>query len=392
MMGFVCLEEGMKKLMVECRICAISLLLGIMVMVGRCYASALPDVGNADVGKEAKSGFNAGDVIIDHVADKHYWHILTWKGHDVEVNLPVILFYDGQLYCFSSSRFHNADHSYKNFQLRETEPYKGKIVALETLPDGSRVISEKLPLDFSITKAVFGVMVSSCILLIFFFFVVRNYKKRQGLAPTGVAALFEPVYLFIRNQVVYENMGKEKGDRYLPYLACLFFFILFCNLLGIIPIFPLGANTTGNISVSLTLALLTFIVTMGSSTRHYWSHTLNTPGVPVWLKVPLPLMPAIEIIEIFIKPFVLTVRLFANMTAGHIVILGFVSLVFIFADQLPVLGWVVSPMSVALGVFADALEIFVSFVQAYVFTYLTSQYFASAQGYEPSSSIKEVQG
>lgn len=347
-----------------------------------------------DTGNMAYSGgidrqikdFNAGEVILDHVADKHYWHILSWKGHDIELNLPVILFHEGRLYCFSSAKFHNPDHSYLNFQLRESEPHKGRIVALETLPDGTRGISATMPLDFSITKSVFGVMVSACVILVFFFFIVRNYKKRQGLAPTGIAALFEPVYLFVRDQVVYENMGKERGDRYLPYLASLFFFILFCNILGIVPFFPFGANTTGNISVSLTLALLTFLITMGSSTRHYWNHTLNTPGVPVWMKVPVPLMPVIEIIEILIKPFVLTVRLFANMTAGHIVLLGFMSLIFIFGNQMPALGWVVSPMSVALGIFADALEIFVSFVQAYVFTYLTSQYFASALGYDPSQT------
>lgn len=338
----------------------------------------------------SRSSFNAGEMILDHVVDKHSWHIMTCGNSSVELHLPVILWHEGKFHVFSSARFEGPEHIYGKFQLRTAPPYKGKIVALETLPDGSRVISSRFPVDFSITKAVFALAVSALFILILFVFIVRNYKKREERAPTGVAALFEPIYLFVRDKIVYESMGKEHGRRYLPYLATLFFFILFGNLLGIVPIFPFGANTTGNVSVTLVLALLTFLITLGSSTRTYWRHIFNTPGVPLWMKFPIPLMPLVEFIEIFTKPFVLMVRLFANMTAGHIIILGFVCLIFIFGGQNPALGWAVSPLTLLFGLFADALELLVSFIQAYIFTLLSAQYFADALGYEPAAVKKEI--
>ena len=341
---------------------------------------------------QTEEGFNAGEMILDHVVDKHSWHICDWKGKHVEVPLPVILFHEGRLYCFSSARFDNPEHSHAGFQLREEAPYKGKIVALEAGPDGKSRIAEKLPLDFSITKTVMAMMVSTLVLVILFVFIVRNYKKRGEKPPKGIAALFEPVYLFVRDEVVYANLGKEHGDKYLPYLATLFFFIFLGNFLGIVPFFPFGANMTGNISVTLVLALLTFLITMGSSTKTYWKHTFNTPGVPMWMKFPLPLMPLIEVMEIFIKPFVLMIRLFANMTAGHIIILGFVSLTLIFGEQSTALGFAVSPLTLVFGLFADALELLVSFIQAYIFTMLSANYFAGALAYEPSSAGKLKKG
>lgn len=330
------------------------------------------------------SAFNAGEMILDHVVDKHSWHLCDWKGKAVVVHLPVILLWKGEIYVFSSKEFENPQHTYGDFQLRTSAPYKGKIVVWETASDGSRVIASRLPFDFSITKTVFGIMVSAFLLLVLFFFVVRSYRKNGEKAPKGLAALFEPVYLFIRDEIVYPNMGKKYGDRYLPYLATLFFFILFGNVLGLVPFFPFGANMTGNISVTLVLALLTFVITLGSSTRTYWKHVFNTPGVPVWMKLPIPLMPLIELLEVVIKPFVLMVRLFANITAGHIVLLGFVSLVLIFGSNNAVLGYAVSPLTVVLGLFSDCLELLVSFIQAYIFTLLSANYFGGALAYEPT--------
>lgn len=361
----------------------LGLLLGLSALVwaGR----AAEERGNgAETGQAAmQESFNAGDMILEHVVDKHSWHICDWKGKHVQVHLPVILWYEGRLHCFSSARFENPSHTYGQFQLRQENPCKGKIVALETGSDGQRRIAGKRPLDFSITKTVAAMMASTLLLAILFVFIVRNYKKRGEKPPKGVAALFEPVYLFVRDEVVYANLGKEHGDKYLPYLATLFFFIFLGNFLGIVPFFPFGANVTGNVSVTLVLALLTFAITMGSSTKAYWKHTFNTPGVPMWMKFPLPLMPLIELMEIFTKPFVLMVRLFANMTAGHIIILGFVSLVLIFGQQSVALGWAVSPLTILFGLFADALELLVSFIQAYIFTMLSANYFAGALAYEP---------
>ena len=369
----------MKRLFVR----FLGLLLGLSAWVwaGR----AAEERGNgAETGQAAmQESFNAGDMILEHVVDKHSWHICDWKGKHVQVHLPVILWYEGRLHCFSSARFENPSHTYGQFQLRQENPCKGKIVALETGSDGQRRIAGKRPLDFSITKTVAAMMASTLLLAILFVFIVRNYKKRGEKPPKGVAALFEPVYLFVRDEVVYANLGKEHGDKYLPYLATLFFFIFLGNFLGIVPFFPFGANVTGNVSVTLVLALLTFAITMGSSTKAYWKHTFNTPGVPMWMKFPLPLMPLIELMEIFTKPFVLMVRLFANMTAGHIIILGFVSLVLIFGQQSVALGWAVSPLTILFGLFADALELLVSFIQAYIFTMLSANYFAGALAYEP---------
>lgn len=335
-------------------------------------------------GAQAAESFNAGQLILDHVLDQHSWHICDWKGKKVEIHLPVILLWEGKLHVFSSRNFDNPRHEYGPFQLRQENPYKGKIVVWETAPDGSRAMAASRPLDFSITKTVFGLMVSTLFLLIVFAFVVRSYKRDQENPPKGIAALFEPVYLFIRDDIVYPNMGKEQGDRYLPYLAALFFFILFGNILGLVPFFPFGANTTGNISVTLVLALLTFLITMASSTRTYWKHVFDTPGVPVWMKIPVPLMPVIELIEVLVKPFVLMVRLFANITAGHIVLLGFVALVLIFGSRSVALGYVVSPLTLLLGLFSDCLELLVSFIQAYVFTLLSANYFGGAMGWEAS--------
>ena len=331
-----------------------------------------------------EESFNAGEMILDHITDKHSWHICDWRGKAVEVHLPVILLYEGRLHCFSSARFENPTHTYGRFQLRKDAPHKGKIVALEAGEDGQLRMAEKLPWDFSITKTVAAMMVSTLFLIVLFVFIVRNYKRRGEKAPKGVAALFEPVYLFVRDEVVYANLGKKHGDKYLPYLATLFFFIFLGNFLGIVPFFPFGANITGNISVTLVLALLTFLITMGSSTKAYWKHTFNTPGVPMWMKFPVPLMPAIELMEVF--TFVLMIRLFANMTAGHIIILGFVSLVLIFGQQSVALGWAVSPLTIIFGLFADALELLVSFIQAYIFTMLSANYFAGALAYEPGGS------
>jgi len=187
----------------------------------------------------------------------------------------------------------------------------------------------------------------------------------------------EPVILFVRDDIARPAIG-HKYKRFMPYLLTLFFFILVNNLMGLIPFFPFGANVTGNIAVTLVLALFTFLITTFSSTKTYWLHIVNTPGVPWWLKFPLPLMPIVELMGVFIKPFVLMVRLFANITAGHIIVIGFFSLIFLFGEMNVAMGFGASVISVLFTVFMSFLELLVAFIQAYVFTLLSALYFGMA--------------
>ncbi len=184
--------------------------------------------------------------------------------------------------------------------------------------------------------------------------------------------------LIYRDDVAKASIGEKKYEKYLPFLLTLFFFIFFNNLLGLVPFFPGGANLTGNIAVTGVMAVFTFIITTVSGNKNYWVHIFNTPGVPWWLKIPVPLMPIVELMGVFTKPFVLMVRLFANITAGHIIVLGFMSLIFIFGNMSPGIGYGVSVVSVAFAVFMGLLELLVAFIQAYVFTLLSALYFGMA--------------
>jgi F-type H+-transporting ATPase subunit a len=364
----------------------------LLLIQGLLFAQHSQQHNQQQSTEKPEKSFDAGRTIIEHVLDAHEWHIATIGHHHITVPLPIILFYEGGLHCFSSSRLAHGEVykpsglAAKGFRLQEDTPHKGKIVTIISGEGGESEIAPKLPLDFSITKNVLELFIAAAVLFLIFMFVARNYKNRGITAPKGVAALVEPIYLFIRNDVIYSNMGKKYGDRYMPYLMTLFFFILVNNIIGLVPIFPFGGNTMGNIAVALTLALFTFIVTLFSTNKHYWKHIVNAPGVPWWMKFPLPIMPLIEVMEIFTKPFVLMVRLFANIVAGHIVVLGFVCLVFIFGEIGIGIGYGVSPLTLIFGLFIDLLEIIVAFIQAFIFTMLSSIYIAGAVGYDPSIS------
>jgi len=327
--------------------------------------------------------YNAGESIIEHIVDSYGWHILDFNGHSVTIPLPVILWNDGKLHIFSSSRFDHGHASYKGFQIASEGPNKGKIIKIleENLVHG-RVIEEEnsdsLPLDFSITKNVFAVFISMILLCWIFISVANSYKKRKGQAPKGLQSFLEPLILFIRDDIAKPAIGEKKYEKLMPYLLTLFFFIFLNNLLGLIPFFPGGANVTGNVAVTAILALFTFVITSINANKFYWLHIINTPGVPWWLKFPIPLMPIIELIGVFTKPFVLMVRLFANITAGHIIVLGFISLIFIFGNINMGLGYGISVVSVAFAIFIAFLELLVAFIQAYVFTLLSAIYFGMA--------------
>jgi len=327
----------------------------------------------ADSAIVAETAFNAGEMIMEHVVDSHEWHIAEIGNVHITVPLPVILLYEGKLSCFSSSRFHNPSFSYKGFKLEAKGPHKGKIVR-----KGSESAAGPTVYDFSITKTVFAVFFSMALMLVIFISVARSYRKRSHEAPSGVQSLMEPLILFIRDDIAKSSIGEEKYEKFMPYLLTVFFFIFFNNILGIIPIFPGGANVTGNIAVTMVMAAFTFILTSFNGNRNYWIDIVNTPGVPWWLKIPVPLMPVVELIGVITKPFVLMVRLFANMLAGHIIILGFVSLIFIFGAISVAIGLGVSVVSVGFMIFMSLLELLVAFIQAYVFTLLSSLYFGMA--------------
>ena len=321
--------------------------------------------------KKAES-FNPGDMIMEHVVDNHEWHILEIGHFELTVPLPVILYYDGKLYTFCSSRFHNEEHAYQGFSLPEAGPDKGKIVRTSAIPAGPKVY------DFSITKTVLAIMISALLMLLIFISIARAYANNRNKAPKGIQSMLEPLIIFIRDDIAKSSIGEKKYEKYMPYLLTIFFFIFLNNILGLIPIFPGGANVTGNIAVTMVMAVFTFILTTVNGNMHYWVDIVNTPGVPWWLKLPLPLMPIVEIIGIITKPFVLMVRLFANITAGHIIALGFISLIFIFGAMNAALGYGVSVVSVAFMIFMNLLELLVAFIQAYVFTLLSALYFGLA--------------
>ncbi|MCD4735215.1 MAG: F0F1 ATP synthase subunit A [Bacteroidales bacterium] len=321
--------------------------------------------------------FNAGRMIIEHIIDSHDWHILDIGKTQVSLPLPIILYYENNLDIFMSSKFHHGHESYKGYKLESEGENKGKIVRvlLGTMETDE---SASIPLDLSITKNVFAIFISILILCVIFISVGNAYKKRKGESPHGLQSFMEPLIIFIKDDIAKASIGEKNHERYLPFLLTLFFFILLNNLLGLVPFFPGGANITGNIAVTGIMAVFTFLITTFSGNKNYWAHIFNTPGVPWWLKIPVPLMPIVELMGVFTKPFVLMIRLFANMTAGHIIVLGFVSLIFIFGNINVGLGYGVSVVSVAFMVFMGLLELLVAFIQAYVFTLLSALYFGMA--------------
>jgi len=321
---------------------------------------------------EKEESFNAGEMIFEHVLDAHDWHIMTIGEHHISIPLPIIIYdtEEGGLQTFSSAKFAHG-HSHNGYMIPTEGDYKGKIIKESTgTTDGV--------LDFSITKTVFAIMFSAILMLLIFISVANSYKKRKDQAPKGLQSALEPLILFIRDDVAKNSIGKDYM-RFMPYLLTIFFFIFINNVMGLIPIFPGGSNVNGNIGVTMVMAVLTFIITSFNGSKSYWLHIINMPGVPWWLKFPFPLMPIVEIIGVFTKPIVLMIRLFANILAGHIVILGFMSLIFIFGTMVPALGYGVSIVSVAFSLFLSLLEILVAFIQAYVFTLLSALYFGMAK-------------
>ncbi len=338
--------------------------------------------------EEKEKGFDAGPFIIEHVIDSYGWHICGDGDKSVTIPLPIMLFDNGHFVAFMSNKLHHGEAAYKGYAMGWGEN-KGRIVKLDDefadytghLEEGASYNCHVCKWDISITKNVCALFISLILIVCIFLSVAKRYKQHPDEAPKGLQALVEPVIEFLQDEVITPSLGS-KADKYAPYLLTLFFFILLNNLMGIIPIFPGGANLTGNIAVTGVLALITFFITNISAGKEYWVDIVNTPGVPWWLKIPVPLMPLVEVIGIFTKPFVLMVRLFANITAGHIVVLGFISLIFIFGQMVPALGYGVSIVSIFFYIFMGLLELLVAFIQAFVFTLLSAIYIGMATGGE----------
>jgi F-type H+-transporting ATPase subunit a len=321
---------------------------------------------------DEKAEFNAGELIMGHIADEHGWHI----AGDLSLPLPVIL-YDTQrgLQVFSSARFEHGHKSYHGYMLHD-----GQVVAT-TAPDGTD--AHQAPMDeaataniwdISITKNVASILLLMVLLVVIFTGVARAYGKRAGKAPKGFQSLVEPIILFVRDDVAKSAIGP-KYMRFMPYLLTIFFVIFLANLSGLIPIFPFGANLTGNIAITFTLAVFTFVVVTLNGNRNYWQHIFAMPGVPKWVLI---ILTPVEVLGIFLKPFVLMIRLFANMAAGHIIALSFFSLIFVFGATSAAVGYGVSVVSLAFTIFMTILDVLISFIQAYVFTFLSALYIGAA--------------
>lgn len=351
-----------------------SLLLTVLSLALTCGVSVAGDEHEAGANHQTENKFDPGKFVIEHVSDAYEWHIATFGETHLSIPLPIILYSSNQgLSVFMSSKFHHGHEAYRNFRIEMEGENEGKIVELN---DSGEVID--LPIDLSVTKTVAGILVSVVVMLFLFLKIAKAAKRSAGKAPTGMLNLFEPVILFVRDEVAVPAIGEKRFERFMPFLLTAFFFILINNLLGLVPVFPFGANVSGNISVTLVLALFTFFITTFSSNKHYWREIYN-PEVLWWLKFPIPLMPIVELTGVVTKPFVLMVRLFANMLAGHLIVTVFVAMIFIFAKSGGVgAGLGVSVISVAFSVFMILLDVLVSFIQAYVFTLLSALYFGMA--------------
>ncbi len=318
--------------------------------------------------------FDAPKVIFEHLKDAYEWHITTIGDKHISIPLPVIVYSERAGWqLFSSSVFHEGEE-YNGFYLSRHGDNEGKVVERNAAGNEQRPL-----LDISITKNVLAIFLNGALLCIIMLLTSRWYRKRgdSNAAPRGFVGAMEAIVTMVIDDVIKPNVG-EKWARFTPYLLTVFFFILLSNLMGLIPIFPGGANVTGNIAVTLALALCTFVAVNVFGNKEYWKEIL-WPDVPTWLKFPLPLMPFIELFGIFVKPFALTVRLFANIFAGHTAILVFICLIFITMSVNKYLGGAMTVISVFFTVFMNILELLVAFIQAFVFTMLSAVFIGLAQ-------------
>jgi F-type H+-transporting ATPase subunit a len=317
-----------------------------------------------------------------HVTDAHDIHLMDVGGHPVSIPLPIILLSTEGVDVFLSSAFHHGETEHNGYILSHGHIYKRALSQSEAANEQGFVAENwggyfageaDAFIDLSLTKTATGIMLTVVLMFIVFMSIAKSYKRNPNEAPKGLQSFMEPLILFIRDEVAKPSIGP-RYEKFMPYLLTVFFFIWIANMLGLIP-FIGGFNVTGNLAVTAILAIITFIITNVNGNKSYWAH-IFAPGVPVAL---YPLMIPIEIMGLFIKPIVLCARLFANITAGHIIILSFMSLIFIFGNLYGAgAGYGVSIVSLAFAIFMNILELLVAFLQAYVFTLLSALYFGAA--------------
>lgn len=317
--------------------------------------------------------FDAGKLIFEHVGDSHEWHILGEGDHTIALPLPVILYTPKGFDFFMSSKFEHGKVTYTDSKYTYKEGEGNSVRVVNDKDKVDEEASSKI-IDLSITKNVASLFFSAFLMLYVFLSIAGTYKRSPASAPKGMQSVFEPLILFVRDDIAKQNIGA-KYEKFTPYLLTIFFFIWFNNMLGIIPIIPGGANLTGNIAITGCLALLTFIITSLNGNKNYWGHIFAMPGVP---KAVLLILTPIEILGVFLRPMVLMIRLFANMLAGHIIGLSFVALIFIFGEMHVGLGLGVGIFAVAFNIFMGLMEVLVALIQAYVFTLLSAMYFGAA--------------
>ena len=327
-----------------------------------CLTFSLSVFAGGDVSSTSDDGlYNPVPTIMHHIADAHEWHLWGEGDNSFSIPLPVILYTEYGLDIFMSSEF-NHGHS--------------KVVKdnrIYSIDSHSHIVEEggASIIDLSITKNVASMLISVFLLFFIMGRVSRMYKKPNS-APTGLQSFIEPLVLFVRDDIIKDNIGS-KHEKFSPLLLTFFFFILINNLMGLL---PGAANVTGNIAVTFVLSLITFLVTTIFGNKNYWGHIFKPPGVPLAL---MPIMVPIEIIGMFTKPFALMIRLFANISAGHIIILSLISLIFIAQSAMGTGGaWGVAPVSALFVLFIYCIEVLVAFLQAYIFTLLSSVFIGLA--------------
>lgn len=326
------------------------LVIRLFVLLLSVFSFSLKASGVATEHATQEEKFDPTKVIFEHIGDSHDWHLWGEHEHAVSIPLPIILYSNKNgLVMFLSSNFH---HGHQDFG-----PY-----FIENEHVGTRDSSEVI-YDFSITKNVASMFLSIIIILSIFITIAGKYKANKG-APKGIQSFFEPLICFVRDEIAKPNISHNH-EKFVPFLLTIFFFIWVNNLLGLLPI---GANLTGNIAFTFVMAVITLIITNINGNKYYWKH-IFMPPVPVWL---YPIMWPVELVGIISKPFALMVRLFANITAGHIVVISLISLIFIFKNMF--MGFAAVP----LALFIDILELLVAFLQAFVFTMLTALFIGTA--------------
>ena len=319
-----------------------------------------------EVEEEAKA-FNPKETIFEHLGDEYGWNIVG----RVTLPLPVIVRgIDGSWHVFSSTHLEDGKE-YEGFYIAREGTHEGKIVATDATGNVYR------PYDFSITKNAFSIMISALITMLIAFSLVRYYRKNKYKAPRKGVGSIEMVVEMLYKEVIVSVLGKE-ARKYAPYLLTLFFFIFISNLMGLVAFFPGGANVMGNMSITLVLAVCTFVVVNVSGTKEYWKE-IFWPDVPFALKCPVPLLPIIEIFGVFTKPIALMIRLFANMLGGHLIVLVLISLIFMFGVMGQVVVGVTTIFSVLFAVFMNLIHVLIGFIQAYVFMLLSTIFIGLAR-------------